>query len=77
MKVYTYQIGTGQGSEIDILEHSETISAADLPAAILNAHEITRAKKWRPDSNIVRLLEELDEDSQLMWFRPIEVVLNA
>jgi hypothetical protein len=77
VKVYTYQIGTGQGAEIEALEHSETISAADLPSAVKLAGVITRSRKWRADSNVVRLLEELGEDSRLMWFRPTEVARNA
>ena len=77
VKVYTYQIGTGVGSEIHALEHSQTISASDLPGAIKIAGEITRSKVWRPDSNLVCLLEELGEDCHLMWFRPIEVARDA
>jgi hypothetical protein len=75
MKIYTYQIGTATGNEIHTLAHSETIYAPSLVEAIEIARETTRSKYALTDANMVRLLEELDGDSQVMWFRPKEALL--
>lgn len=75
MKVYTLQIGTGDGKTIEALEHSETLGGKDLVEAIAKAKAIIQKGTWQPDSNSVRLLEELDGDSRIMWVRPLEVIL--
>jgi hypothetical protein len=75
VKVYTLQVGAGSDGRIDALEHSETLGAADLVGAIGRAKEIILARSWQTSSN--RLLEETGEDSQTMWFRPMEAIKNA
>lgn len=75
MKTYTYQIGTADGDHLHTLAHSETLAAADLLEAIKAAKELTRTKYSNSDANMVRLLEELDGDSRIMWFRPKDAVL--
>jgi hypothetical protein len=77
VKVYTLQVGAGSDGRIDALEHSETLGAADLVGAIGRAKEIILARSWQTSSNVVRLLEETGEDSQTMWFRPMEAIKNA
>lgn len=75
MKVYTYQIGTASENELHTLAHSETVWAEDLPSAIAKAKELTRTKYADTNANMVRLLEELDGDSRIMWFRPKSAAL--
>ena len=77
VKVYTYQIGDGDGKTIVALSHSETLGANDLPEAIAKAKTITNSRAPRATENTVRLLEELDADSRVMWVRPIEAVRNT
>jgi hypothetical protein len=76
MKIYTLQIGTGINSKMSRLEHSETLSAETLRQAVATARETIRAKSWGPQSNLVQLVEELGDDSRVMWFRPIEAVIG-
>jgi hypothetical protein len=74
VKVYTLQIGSGGGETIEALEHAETFGADDLVQAIVKAKTIIQKRSWHPDSNTVRLLEEFDGDSRLMWVLPLEVI---
>lgn len=73
VKVYTYQIGPaqGDGSDLEFISHAETIYAEDLVAAIAEAREITIGRPSVEKETRVRLLEELDGDSIIMWFRPV------
>ena len=75
MKIYTYQIGDGNGKTIEALTHSETIGANDLSEAISKAKAITRQRKSNPGENTVRLLEEVGADSVTMWVRPVAAAL--
>lgn len=77
MKVYTFQIGDGNGQDIEAVLHAETLGADNLVQAIAKAKAITNARPWRKDENTVRLFEELEGDSQIMWFRPVEIVRDA
>lgn len=77
LKVYTLQIGAGVNNAIATLEHSETLGAADLIGAVIQAKEIINGKKWRADSNFVRLLKELSGESIVMWVRPMEAVMKV
>lgn len=79
VKVYTYQIGPaqGDGSDLEFISHAETIYAEDLIAAIAKAHEITNERTPVKEETRVRLLEELDGDSIIMWFRPVGVIRHA
>lgn len=77
MKVYTYQLGTGTDSNIERLSHSETVYAEDIQAAAARAKEITRGRPAPGDANIVRLLEHVGDDVQLVWWRPTEAIINA
>lgn len=67
MKIYTYQILTTSGDGLHVLKHSETISAVDRTEAIEIAKEFTRTKYSSVDANLVRLLEELGDDSRVRW----------
>ncbi|MGX1100765.1 hypothetical protein [Amorphus sp. MBR-141] len=70
MKVYTYQIGDGDGRSISALSHSETLGASDLNAAIAQAIAITKGRSSDKNENTIRLLEETGEDSIPVWVRP-------
>jgi hypothetical protein len=76
MKVYTYQIGPAKGDVADLahISHSETVGAADLLEAIEKARTITNRRLPTPTETRVKLLEEVDGDSILVWFRPVSSV---
>ena len=74
MIVYTLQIGHGINNKMIRLEHSEIVSAPNLLGGITQAKTVINAGTWARDSNFVQLLEELDGDSRVVWFRPIEAI---
>jgi len=74
MRVFTYQIGDGDGRTIKALSHSETFGAADLEGAINKAKAITNKRTENSAETTVRLLEEIDSDSRVVWVSPVEAV---
>jgi len=76
VKIYTYQLGSGADGNIDSLAHSETVYADGLAEAGQRARAITSGLASLPsDANIVRLLEHIGDDVQLMWWRPTSTLL--
>lgn len=77
MRIFTYQIGDGDGQTIAALVHSETLSASNLDDAIAQAQSITKSRAASETENTVRLLEEFGDDSRAMWVRPVKAVRGA
>lgn len=74
MKIYTLQIGDGDGQTISAISYSETLTADDLYEAIDHAKTIARSRDDSDGENTVRLLRETDGDSIAVWVRSVNAV---
>jgi len=75
MKIYTLQIGDGDGQTISAISHSETLTADDLFEAIDQAKTIIRSRNDSDCENTVQLLKETGGDSIAVWVRSVNAVL--
>ena len=73
MKVYTYQVGDGAGSEIKTVAHSETLYADSFGEAIDKAKALTNTRPAHVEETVVRIVES-NEGAKVLWARPIEDV---
>jgi len=74
MKIYTLQIGDGDGQTISAISYSETLTADDLFEAIDQAKTIARSRDESDHENTLRLLDDSDGDSIVEWVRPVNAV---
>jgi hypothetical protein len=73
MNAYTLQVGRGGGDRIRALEQAVPLGARDIVEAINKAKHVINSQSWRPDSNVVCLVECRGNNERVVWTRPMIV----
>lgn len=76
MSVYTLQVGRGGEDRIRTMEHSGPLGAKDVVDAINKAKSIINLRSWRPDTTVVRPLDDHGDGGRVVRTRPMIVALD-